>query len=61
MTDKAIRYRTRVDGAWQVVLPGVYADGHRVLSDRQRAVAAFLYSGRGIAVTGLAAVAWHGV
>jgi very-short-patch-repair endonuclease len=61
MTDKAIRYRLRVDGPWHVVLPGIYADGRGALSDSQRAVAAFLYAGRGIAVTGLAAVAWHGV
>ena len=61
MTDKAIRYRLRVDGPWQVVLPGVYMDRHGVLSDKQRAVAAFLYAGCGIAVTGLAAMAWHGV
>jgi hypothetical protein len=61
MTDKTIRYRIRVDGPWQVVLPGVYRDGGGVLSDRQRAVAACLYAGRAIAVTGLAAVAWHGV
>jgi hypothetical protein len=36
-------------------------DGRGTLSDKQRAVAAFLYSGRGIAVTGLTAVSWHGV
>src|SRR5271166_2354836 len=61
MTDKAVRYRIRPDGPWQVVLPGVYKDGHGVLTDQQRAAAAFLYAGRGIAITGLAAVAWHGV
>jgi hypothetical protein len=61
MTEKAIRYRIRVDGPWQVVLPGVYLDGRGVLSDQQRAVAAFLYAGRAIAVTGRAAVAWHGI
>jgi hypothetical protein len=61
MTDKAIRYRIRVDGPWQVVLPGIYMDGNGSLSAKQRAVAAFLYAGRAIAVTGQAAVAWHGV
>jgi hypothetical protein len=61
MTDKAVRYRIRPDGPWQVVLPGVYKDGRGVLTDQQRAAAAFLYAGRGIAITGLAAVAWHGV
>ncbi len=36
-------------------------NGGGVLSDQQRAVAAFLYARCGIAVTGLAAIAWHGV
>jgi hypothetical protein len=61
MTEKAVRYRTRPEGPWQVVLPGVYKDGRGVLSDRQRAAAAFLFAGRAIAITGLTAVAWHGV
>ena len=61
LTDKAIRYRTRPHGHWQVVLPGVYLDGRGSLSEKQRAVAAFLYAGRAIAITGLAAVAWHGL
>jgi hypothetical protein len=61
MSDKAIRYRIRPDGPWQPVLPGVYHDGHGVLTEQQRAVAAFLYAGRGIAITGLAAISWHGI
>jgi len=61
MTDKAIRYRLRADGPWHQVLPGVYMDGHGILADGQRAVAAYLYAGRAMAVTGLAAVAWHGL
>jgi hypothetical protein len=61
MTDKAIRYRIRPDGAWHVVLPGVYRDGRGALTEQQRAVAAFLYAGRAIAITGLAAVSWHGI
>jgi hypothetical protein len=61
MTAKALRYRTRPDGPWQAVLPGIYAtDGGR-LTEKQRAVAAFLYAGRGIAITGTAAMAWHGL
>ena len=35
------------DGSWQVVLPGVYADGGFVLDARQRAYAAVLASGGG--------------
>ncbi len=60
MTDNAIRHRIRADGPWQVALPGIYVVGSGGLSDKQRAVAAFLYAGRAIAVTGEAAVAWHG-
>jgi hypothetical protein len=51
MTEKALRYRTRPDGPWQVVLPGVYANERGRLSEKQKAVAAFLYAARGIAIT----------
>ena len=61
MTENAIRHRIRADGPWQVALPGVYVVGRGGLSDRQRAVAAFLYAGRAIAITGLTAIAWHGL
>ncbi len=61
MTNRVIQYRIRPDGAWQVVLPGVYRDGRGALTDQQRAVAAFLYAGRAIAITGLAAVSWQGI
>ncbi len=60
MTENAIRHRVRAEGPWQVVLPGVYAIGCGALSDQQRAVAAFLYAGRAIAITGTTAIAWHG-
>jgi hypothetical protein len=61
LTEKAIRYRTRPDGPWTTVLPGIYSVGQRVLTGPQRAVAAYLYPGKAIAVTGASAVAWHGV
>jgi hypothetical protein len=61
MTENAIRHRIRADGPWQVPLPGIYAVGRGRLSDKQRAVAAFLYAGRAIAITGSAAIAWHGL
>ena len=61
MTEMVIRYRTRPDGPWQVVLPGVYLDRGGHLTAAQRATAAYLYSGHAIAVTGAAAIAWHGV
>jgi hypothetical protein len=59
MTEKAIRHRIRPDGPWMIVLPGVYAVGQSTLTEAQRAVAAYLYSGKSIAITGPAAVAWH--
>jgi len=59
MTTKAVRYRIRPDGPWQVVLPGVYSTANGRLADDQRAVAAFLYAGRAIAITGTLALAWH--
>jgi hypothetical protein len=61
MTPKALRYRLRPDGPWEIVLPGIYREGRGRLTDRQRAVAAFIYAGRAIAITGNAAIAWHGV
>ncbi len=56
-----MRYRTRPDGPWQVVLPGVYLDRGGQLTEAQRATAAYLYAGRAIAVTGSAALGWHGL
>jgi hypothetical protein len=44
-----------------VALPGVYLTNRGELTPRQRAAAAFLYAGPGIAVTGAAALAWHGI
>ena len=61
MTENAIRHRIRAEGPWQIALPGVYAVSRGGLSGKQRAVAAFLYAGRAIAITGMAAVAWHGL
>ena len=60
MTQKAVRYRIRPGGPWQVALPGVYAGQAGQLSDQQRAMAAFLYAHHALAVTGLAAIAYHG-
>lgn len=59
MTPKAIEHRLRVGGPWQVVLPGVYLAGRGVLTDQQRAIAAWEHAGHAIAITGPAAVAWH--
>src|SRR5262245_31458396 len=59
MTAKAVRHRIRPDGPWQTVVPGVYVAGRGMLSDRQRAMAAWEHAGSAIAITGPAAVAWH--
>jgi hypothetical protein len=61
MTPGALRHRLRPDGPWQAVLPGVYLTNRGDLSPRQRAAAAFLFGGPGIAVTGAAALTWHGI
>jgi len=61
LTARAVGYRTRPDGPWRVVLPGVYAIGTGRLTRQQRAVAAFLYAGKAIAITGVTAVRWHGL
>ena len=65
MTEAAIRHRIRPGGPWQVMLPGVYLCHGGTMTARQRRVAAFRYAGRlpgqALAVTGLAALAWHGV
>jgi very-short-patch-repair endonuclease len=59
MTDSALRHRIRPGGPWQTVLPGVFLASTGEMTARQRAAAAYLYAGPGIAVTGLAALAWH--
>jgi hypothetical protein len=63
MTENAIRHRTRPDGPWQAVLPGVYLSTRGALTARQRHMAAFCYAGRrpgsALAVTGQAALQWH--
>ena len=61
MTEKAIRYRTRSGGPWQVVLPGAYLGRGGQLTETQRAIAASVYAGAVIGITGAAALAWHGV
>jgi hypothetical protein len=61
VTDAALRHRTRVDGPWQVVLPGVYLSRTGALTPAQRQIAAWLYGGQGAAITGSAALEWHGI
>jgi len=61
MSAKAISYRTRPAGTWQIVLPGVYLRGGGNLAPEQRVIAAFLYAGDAFAVTGPAALAYYGI
>jgi hypothetical protein len=61
LTGKAIWHRIKPGGPWRAVLPGVYAVGAGTMSDVQRDCAAWLYAERAIAITGLAAVAIHGI
>jgi hypothetical protein len=61
MSAKAVQYRIRPGGPWQVALPGIYAIQTGALTETQRATAAFLHAGHAIAVTGRAAIAHHGI
>jgi hypothetical protein len=61
MSAKAISYRTRAAGPWQIVLPGVYLRGGGNLVPDQRAIAALLYAGEAFAVTGPAALTFYGI
>ena len=49
------------EGPWQVMLPGVFLNRGGQLTAAQRATAAYLYAGQAIAITGAAALAWHGI
>jgi very-short-patch-repair endonuclease len=59
MTEGAIRHRIRVNGPWQILLPGVYLTGGGAPTAKQRVTAAYLYAGNPIAITGPAALAWY--
>jgi very-short-patch-repair endonuclease len=59
MTEGAIRYRIRAEGPWQTLLPGVYLTSTGAPTAKQRVIAAYLYAGKAIAVTGPAALAWY--
>jgi hypothetical protein len=61
LTESALRQRTRPGGPWQVVLPGVYLAATGVPTPRQRVTAAYLFAGPGLAITGPAALDWHGI
>jgi hypothetical protein len=56
----AIRHRTRSDGPWRVLLPGIYLVNGISPSVSQREMAAMLYAGEGSMITGIAALWRHG-
>jgi very-short-patch-repair endonuclease len=59
MSEPAIRHRIRADGPWQTLLPGVYLASQGSPATKQRVIAAYLYAGQPIAITGPAALAWY--
>jgi hypothetical protein len=60
-SESTLRYRTRADGPWGLVLPGIYTNHNGPLTGTQREIAAVLYAGRGCVITGQAALQRHGV
>jgi hypothetical protein len=61
VTPHGVDHRLRPGGPWQRLLPGVYLTVTGTPSDAQRQVAAMLYAGHDSLITGLFAVAFHGV
>ncbi len=61
MTDRLMQYRSRPGGPWQRMLPGIYLAATGVPATRQRLMAAQLFAGPDSMITGLAALAEHGV
>lgn len=57
----AIRHRTRADGPWRILLPGVYLVNAISPNLSQRETAAMLYGGTGSMITGIAALWRHGI
>jgi hypothetical protein len=58
LTVGALRHRTRPNGPWRILLPGVYLVDAREPNTMQREIAAVLYAGDGSMITGIAAL-WH--
>jgi very-short-patch-repair endonuclease len=59
LTAAALRYRTRPNGPWRILLPAVYLVDAREPTIPQREVAAMLYAGDGSMITGIAALWRH--
>lgn len=61
MSDRAMQYRVRRGGPWQVLLPGVYLAASGFPSMSQKELAAMLYAGPGSIVTGPMALLHHSI
>ncbi len=61
MTDKAVQYRVRAGGPWQVLLPGVYLSSSGTPRLLQKEMAALLYAGPGSLITGPVALMHHSI
>jgi hypothetical protein len=61
LTDRAIDYRLRNSGPWQVLLPGVYQTWTGQAGSAQRQTAALLYAGPASMITGSFALIAHGI
>ena len=61
LTAGALRHRTRPNGPWRILLPGVYLVDAKEPNAMQRDVAAVLYAGDGSMITGIAALWRHDI
>jgi hypothetical protein len=61
MSDRAMQYRVRGGGPWQVLLPGVYLAASGIPSLSQKELAALLYAGPSSIITGPMALLHHNI
>jgi hypothetical protein len=61
MSDRAMQYRLRRGGPWQMLLPGVYLAASGIPSVSQKELAAMLYAGPGSIITGPMALLHHSI
>ncbi len=61
LTTSALRHRTRPDGPWRILLPGIYLVNADSPTVAQREIAAMLYAGDQSMITGIAALWRHGI
>lgn len=61
LTDRAMQYRVRAGGPWQVLLPGVYLGVSGAPNLPQKEMAALLYAGSRSLITGPVALLHYGI